>query len=361
VERQGELLGNRAAVGRVAIADRSKPVAVWLFATAFVVFGLVVVGGATRLTGSGLSITEWKPIMGVVPPLSAADWESAFAKYRQTTQYHDLNQGMSLAGFQAIYWWEWTHRLLGRLVGVVFAGPLIGFLALGQVPRRLIWRVVGLLGLGGLQGLVGWWMVVSGLEGRVAVAPERLAVHLGLALLLFVALIWTGLEAWFGRGQPAAHRGWRRAATGLAALVYLQCLLGALVAGNQAGLVDNDWPLMDGRLLPSDYWVGGLWRSLLHGQAAVQFNHRLVAYAVVVLAVGLAGVAAFRGQFLSKAQREVALAVGALVAAQAALGIATLMARAPLPLSQAHQALATIVLAAAAIQAWRANRSARVL
>ena len=343
-------------VARTSDPDRSRSVAIWLFATALIVFGLVMVGGATRLTGSGLSITEWKPIMGVVPPLTAADWQSAFAKYQRTTQYRDLNEGMSLAGFQAIYWWEWTHRFLARLVGVAFAGPLIAFLALGQIPRRLIWRVIVLLGLGGLQGLVGWWMVVSGLEGRVAVAPERLAVHLGLALLLFVALIWTGLEAWFGPGEPPRRTAWRPAAAILAGLVYLQCLLGALVAGNQAGLVDNDWPLMNGRLFPSDYSAGGPWRTLLHSQAAVQFNHRAVAYAAAAFAVGLAA-SALGSKLLTKAQRVVALSVAALVLAQAALGIATLMARAPFSLSQAHQALATIVLAAVAIQAWRAQRA----
>jgi heme a synthase len=339
--------------------DRLKLVAIWLFATAAVVFGLVVVGGATRLTGSGLSITEWKPLMGVIPPLGDHAWAVEFQKYQATTQYKDINSGMSLAAFKSIFWWEWTHRLLGRLVGVVFAGPLLAFLALRRIPSRLVVRCFILLGLGGLQGLVGWWMVESGLEGRVAVAPERLATHLGLALILYAALIWTGLEAWSGP-PPAAHARrasiWRWAAPLLAVLVYVQCLLGALVAGNQAGLVDNDWPLMNGRVFPSDYWIGGALQSLLHSQAAVQFNHRLMGYTVAVLALGLA-VAAWRAREIADHMRTLVFAVAALVVAQAALGIMTLIARAPLPLSQMHQALATIVLGAAVILAWRGRRA----
>src|ERR1700760_3342628 len=162
-------------------SDRSRPVAIWLFATAFLVLCMVVVGGATRLTGSGLSITEWKPVTGVIPPLSQHGWMDEFQKYQRIPQYQFVNRGMTLAAFKGIYWWEWTHRLLGRLLGVVFALPLIVFVVLRRLPRRLIWRVVVLFFLGGLQGLVGWWMVKSGLEARVTVAPERLATHLGLA------------------------------------------------------------------------------------------------------------------------------------------------------------------------------------
>jgi cytochrome c oxidase assembly protein subunit 15 len=341
-------------VARDVASDRSRPVALWLFATALVVFALVIVGGATRLTGSGLSITEWKPIMGVIPPLSDAAWQDAFHKYQQTTQYRYVNAGMSLAAFQGIYWWEWTHRLLGRLVGVVFAGPLIAFFALRMIPRRLIAPVIVLLALGALQGLVGWLMVVSGLEGRVTVAPEALAIHLGLALLLFAALIWTGLEAWFGPGRPPAPTAWRALTAAFAGLVYLQCLLGALVAGNQAGLVDNDWPLMNGRLFPSDYWSEG-WDSLLRSQAAVQFDHRLVAYVIVALALALE-LGAIRSRGLSPSARILAILAGGLALFQAALGIMTLIGHAPLALSQLHQAWAVMLLAAAAAQAWRARR-----
>lgn len=181
--------------------DQNRAVAIWLFACAVLVFAMVVVGGVTRLTGSGLSITEWKPIMGALPPMNAADWNAAFEKYRTIPQYAQVNAGMSLAEFQGIFWWEWAHRLLGRLIGAAFALPFAVFLILRQMPRRLVVRCAVLLALGGLQGLIGWWMVSSGLSERVDVAPERLAVHLGLALLIFMGLIWTGLEAWNGESH----------------------------------------------------------------------------------------------------------------------------------------------------------------
>jgi cytochrome c oxidase assembly protein subunit 15 len=318
---------------------------------------MVVVGGATRLTGSGLSITQWKPISGALPPLSDAAWADAFRRYQQIPQYQLVNRGMSLAEFRTIFWWEWTHRLIGRLVGVIFAGPLIAFLALRMIPRRLILPSLGLFALGGLQGVVGWWMVKSGLEARVSVAPERLAIHLGLALFLFAALIWTALEAWAG----AERRGrrptpWALAAGTIAVVAYVQCLLGALVAGNQAGLVDNDWPLMRGRIFPQDYWAGSWAQTLLHSQAAVQFNHRLVAYGLFVLALGTGLAAAFAPR-ASGAIRALAIVVAVLVAAQAGLGVATLINAAPLPLAIAHQAGAAIVLAMAVGFAWRARRT----
>jgi cytochrome c oxidase assembly protein subunit 15 len=338
--------------------DRARPVAIWLFLVAALVFAMVVVGGATRLTGSGLSITEWKPIVGAIPPLNDAAWADAFAKYKQIPQYQLVNKGMSLAAFKGIFWWEWTHRLIGRLLGVAFAAPLIAFLALRWLPPRLIWRVLVLFALGGLQGLVGWWMVKSGLAARVTVAPERLATHLGLALLLYAALIWTGLEAWDGsrRRGGIVRTPWWPAAAAIAVLAYLQCLLGALVAGNQAGLVDNDWPLMNGRLFPDDYWLGGLWRTLLHSRAAVQFNHRLMAYTLFAVAVGTA-IAAVRSAETSGWIKGLAIVVGVLVTAQACLGIATLMALAPLSLSLAHQIGATVVLGVAVAFAWRARRA----
>jgi cytochrome c oxidase assembly protein subunit 15 len=338
-------------------SDRSRPVAIWLFAVAALVFAMVVVGGATRLTGSGLSITEWKPIMGVIPPLSDAAWADAFAKYQKIPQYQLVNRGMSLDAFKTIFWWEWSHRLLGRMLGVVFAGPMIAFLALRMLPQRLIWRVLALFFLGGLQGFVGWWMVKSGLEARVTVAPERLATHLGLALLLYCALIWTALEAWAGsrRSGQARATPWAPVAMLIAILVYLQSLMGALVAGNQAGLVDNDWPMMRGRLFPVDYWAGGLFRTLLHSQAAVQFNHRIMAYGLFVLAVGTA-IGAGRDIRASGPVRGLAIALGVLVTAQASLGIVTLMSMVPVGLGIAHQAGAAIVLGAASAFAWRARR-----
>jgi heme a synthase len=337
-------------------SDRSRPVAIWLFCVAALVFGMVILGGATRLTGSGLSITEWKPISGTIPPLNHAAWMAEFQNYQRIPQYRYINAGMSLEAFKGIYWWEWAHRLLGRVVGVVFAVPFLVFLALRSLSARMIWRCLVLFALGGLQGLVGWWMVASGLEGRVSVAPERLATHLGLALILYGALIWTGLEAWSGASRPAAYRSrWPLAALVLMGLVYLQCLLGALVAGNQAGLVYNDWPLMNGALFPKAYWSEGPWRSLIHSQAAVQFDHRLVAYILFAAAV-TAAVFAVRTRRLATQTRLLVVAVAGLVFFQALLGVITLMVRAPLGLSAAHQALATIVLGVAVVLAWRARR-----
>jgi len=336
-------------------SDRSRPVAIWLLVVAFLVLAMVVVGGATRLTGSGLSITEWKPVTGAVPPLSQADWEQAFAAYRTIPQYSQLNAGMSLAQFQAIYWWEWAHRLLGRLVGAVFLIPFIVFLFRREVPRRLIWRCAGLFVLGGLQGAIGWWMVASGLDHRISVAPERLAVHLGLAFALFGALIWTSLDADAGGARQTLPSPWGRIAAGLLGLIYLQILLGALVAGADAGLVYNDWPLMNGRLFPQDYAGPSLWATLAHSQAAVQFHHRLGAYVVLVAAVACA-VGAARSAYLAPAAKLLAVALAGAVVLQATLGIATLMTAVPLALGLLHQLMAALTLAIAVAFAWRVRR-----
>jgi heme a synthase len=337
-------------------SQRSRPAAIWLVAVAALVLALVVVGGATRVTGSGLSITQWKPVSGVIPPLSHAAWEHVFRLYRATPQYQLLNHGMTLAQFQTIYWWEWAHRLLGRLVGLAFFAPFVVLVALRRLPRRLIWRCVLLLALGGLQGLIGWWMVKSGLEARTSVAPERLAAHLGLALLLFAALVWTALEAWLGppeEGVRVRSPGWVWASASFLAAVFLQCLLGALVAGNHAGLVDADWPLMAGRAFPVDYWRDSLWVSLVHSPPAVQFNHRVLAYGL--LAAGLAmAAAALRHNVLP--MRFPTLGLAGLLLVQVGLGVATLILTIPLALAMAHQLTAVALLGGATMLAWRALR-----
>ncbi len=358
------------ALSRASVAEplgaglegRSRPVAVWLFTVAAFVYAMVVVGGATRLTGSGLSITEWKPLAGALPPLSAHAWAELFAKYRATSQYRLINQGISLGEFQVLFWWEWAHRLLGRTVGMVFAVPLATFIVLRAIPRRLVGRCVLLLALGGLQGLVGWWMVESGLEGRAAVAPERLAVHLGLALALLAALVWTALDAWAGDPpKPASGLRAGLAASALfAAGVFVQCLMGALVAGNGGGRVDIDWPLMDGRLVPGDYWQGGLWATVAHGRAAGQFDHRLFAY--LLLAGGIA-LLVHRLRNRNGSRREVlltALCVGLLLL-QAVLGVATLLTGDPLGLALAHQANAALLLSLAVALAWRSKRDSGIM
>jgi cytochrome c oxidase assembly protein subunit 15 len=336
-------------------SDRSKPVAIWLFVVAAMVLAMVIVGGATRLTDSGLSITEWKPVTGAIPPLSETDWQAEFARYRQIPQYSQLNAGMSLSDFKSIYWWEWSHRLLGRLLGVVFFVPFVVFALRRQLPRRLFLRLGGIFVLGGLQGLVGWWMVASGLSHRLSVAPERLMVHLGLAFALLGVLLWTAFDAWAGAARQTLPSPWGRRAAWLLGLVYVQVLLGALVAGNDAGLVYNDWPLMNGALVPDDYTGAGLWATLAHSQGAVQLHHRLVAYLLTVVAVGL-GVAAWRSSYLARESKLLCVAVAGAVVAQAVLGIATLMLRAPVSLSIIHQLAAALVLTLAVAFAWRVRR-----
>jgi cytochrome c oxidase assembly protein subunit 15 len=337
--------------------ERSRSVAIWLFAVALLVFGMVIVGGATRLTGSGLSITEWKPIMGAIPPLTHRAWLDAFAKYQAIPQYRLLNRGMSLDQFKFIFGWEWTHRLLGRLIGVIFFLPLVVFLVMRRLPRRLVWRCWLLLALGGLQGFVGWWMVASGLVDRLSVAPERLATHLGLALIIYCFAVWTGLEAWFGRGHAASGQDtrWRGWAVALAALIFFQILLGALVAGNHAGLIYNDWPLMNGQVFPSAYAHGGLWSTLAHSQAAVQFNHRLAAYLIFVAALGFAFAVAMSRR-LPIQVKALAGVLACVVTLQVGLGVATLMMVAPLDMSLAHQIWAVVVLTTALTLAWRIRR-----
>jgi cytochrome c oxidase assembly protein subunit 15 len=240
-------------------------------------------------------------------------------------------------------------------VGVAFAVPFLVFLWKRMMPARLIWRCVVLFALGGLQGVVGWWMVYSGLADRVEVAPERLTVHLGLALVLFCLLIWTGLEAWAGPKRPFKRDAWSAAAMGLLVLVFLQILLGGLVAGNRAGLIYNDWPFFAGRLWPSDYVTGDLRQTLLHSLAAVQANHRVTAYLLFALA-WITAVRALQSRYLPRTLGSLALILAVLVTAQAALGIGTLMMQVPLGLALAHQLTAAVVLAVAVGFAWRTRR-----
>jgi len=335
--------------------DRSRAVAIWLFAVAALVTAMVVVGGATRLTGSGLSITEWKPIKGVIPPLNLAEWQAEFARYQAIPQYQQLNRGMSLVQFQSIFWWEWSHRLLGRLLGVAFFVPFVWFAVRREISRRMAWRLAVLFALGGLQGLVGWWMVASGLEGRLYVAPERLMIHLGLAFALLGALVWTALDAWAGWARQTLPSPWGGRALGLVALIYVQVLLGALVAGNHAGLVYNDFPLMGGRLVPEDYSGHGLWATLAHSQGAVQLHHRLMAYLVLIVALAMAWTAA-RSTYLARESKTMGWVVAGAVVVQATLGIATLMTAVPFALGMAHQVMAAITFSLAVAFAWRVRR-----
>jgi cytochrome c oxidase assembly protein subunit 15 len=336
-------------------SNRSRPVAIWLFAVAALVLAMVVVGGSTRLTGSGLSITEWKPVTGAIPPLSDSRWEEEFTRYRNIPQYQQLNRGMTLSEFKGIYWWEWSHRLLGRLVGLVFFVPFVVFMIRREIPRRLLLRLGGLFVLGGLQGLVGWWMVASGLVHRLYVAPERLMIHLGLAFALLGALVWTALDAWAGGARQTLPSPWGRRGLWLTGLIFFQVLLGALVAGNHAGLIYNDWPLMNGSFFPADYAGPGFWATVAHSQGAVQLHHRLVAYLVTALAIAF-GVAAWRSDYLARDAKLLALAVTGAVLFQALLGIVTLMAVGPIGLGVAHQVMAAVTLCLAVAFSWRVRR-----
>jgi cytochrome c oxidase assembly protein subunit 15 len=337
-------------MNRYASPQRSPAIAAWLFVLAAMVFLMVLVGGLTRLTHSGLSITEWKPLKGVIPPLNAQEWAREFGHYQQIPQYQQINHGMGLAAFKGIYWWEWWHRFLGRLLGLAFVIPLVWFAALRQLPKRILWRCAVLLALFGLQAFIGWWMVSSGLSKLTSVAPERLAIHLGAALLLFVALIWTALEALSGPERVRASRPWVVAAWALLVLAYVQSLLGALVAGNHAGLIYNDWPMMNHKLVGPIVWKGGALHAFLHDAALVQFDHRLVAYLLLTVAT-LYGVLLLRARMPEGMKLGVGVLLG-LVWLQAGLGIATLMAGVPLWLAVMHQIGAVAVLTATTVNLW---------
>jgi cytochrome c oxidase assembly protein subunit 15 len=262
---------------------------------------------------------------------------------------------MSLAEFKTIYWWEWAHRFLGRLVGLVYALPFVYFLARREIPKRLILRCVGLLALGGLQGAIGWWMVASGLADRVSVAPERLMVHLGLAFILFSALIWTALDAWRGEARQPLPSPWSALGLGLMGLIFLQILLGALVAGNDAGLVYNDWPLMNGTLFPRDYAGDSIWGTLAHSQGAVQLHHRLGGYILTIVVIWMA-ISARRTNYVPPPAKRLMMATTHATLLQAVLGIATLMLAVPLWLGMLHQLMAAVVLGLATAFAWRIRR-----
>jgi cytochrome c oxidase assembly protein subunit 15 len=317
---------------------------------AVLVAAMVTLGGLTRLTGSGLSITEWKPVTGIIPPLTLDTWQTAFEKYQQIPQYRFQNHEMSLAQFQTIFWWEWTHRLLGRLLAIVFLLPFAIFAATGAIVRRDSPRMLLLFALGGLQGAVGWWMVESGLETRVSVSQYRLAIHLGVALLLFGALLWSAFDYLREpRSSAQAIRARDTIATlswSLVVLVTIQMLLGAIAAGLHAGLIYNTWPSMDGRVFPEGAFVlQPQWRNFFENPGLAQFDHRIVAY--IVAAAALAFWIGVRRTPAPPALRTGSNAFLALVLVQIALGIFTLLNQAPLALAALHQATAVALLAAA--------------
>lgn len=327
--------------------ERQNLIAYWLFFMCALVALMVVVGGATRLTDSGLSITEWKPITGAVPPLSHEAWLSEFEKYKQIPEYEIVNQGMSLADFKVIYWWEWGHRFLGRLIGVAFVVPLIIFAVNGWVERRLGIKLFGLLILGGAQGALGWYMVQSGLSDRVDVSQYRLAAHLGLAVILFAALYWTALDL-----SHKEHSDRRLNKLGVGALylslgVFGQIILGAFVAGLRAGKTYTTWPLMDGQFFPDAYFSATpALADMFETIAAVQFNHRIGAYILAALGVWYFFAAGkVTGSDAQQSKFRGQLVLGA-IGVQIILGISTLILATPLSLGLLHQLGALGVLCA---------------
>lgn len=327
----------------------------WLYLVLLVLLALVLVGGATRLTNSGLSITEWKPIHGVIPPLNEAEWQEEFAKYQQIPEYQQINKGMGLEAFKSIFWWEWAHRLLARGVGFLFAIPLLAFWATGRLERGLGPKLAGVLALGALQGAVGWWMVASGLVERTDVSQYRLATHLTIAAVIFAATMVVARGLAPHSDAPATDRT-RRIAGLIMLMVLVQIYLGGLVAGLDAGLSYTTWPLMDGALIPGDLFaIDPAWRNLFENPKTVQFLHRLGAY--LLLALTLWHMIAARRADPGTTHARRALILFHLVLLQAVVGITTLLLQVPLHGALAHQGMALIVLGFAAAH-WQGARGA---
>jgi cytochrome c oxidase assembly protein subunit 15 len=332
--------------GRAGAERDARAVAVWLLVCCAMIFAMVVIGGITRLTWSGLSITEWQPVTGIVPPLSAADWTVEFDKYQQTPQYKLLNAGMALGDFKTIFLWEYVHRLWGRLIGFVYLLPFVYFLWRGRIPRRLAWPLAGIFALGFAQGALGWYMVESGLADRIEVSQYRLTAHLALALVIYAATLWTALGLLENPSSGASRI--RRGAEIVLGLVGLTIVAGGFVAGLNAGLVYNTFPLMGGRLVPADYaQLAPFVRNWFENVAAVQFDHRMLAMTTIVSVIAL-WQAGRRDTLPLPAQRALH-ALLAIAVLQLSLGISTLLLVVPIPLAAAHQAGAVLLLSAAIV------------
>lgn len=328
---------------------------IWLMICCLVLLALVVVGGATRLTGSGLSMVDWQPVTGFIPPMNEEAWMREFDAYRQSPEYQKVNVGMSLDDFKVIYWWEFGHRLLARALGLIFALPLIAFWWRGMIPRRLRWPLVGLFALGALQGYMGWYMVQSGLVDIPRVSPYRLAIHLTLALIIYAIMFRMALGLLWPAPSREVASPWRRWTIALLALVAVTIVSGAFVAGLKAGLVYNTFPLMAGRWIPEGLLgLEPVWRNFFENTATVQFTHRLLA----LTTLALAAIAWFRVR-RGETDPGVRIAFHALLTvalAQAALGIATLLLYVPVTLGTFHQGMAVVLLSAALFADYRASR-----
>lgn len=327
-----------------------RAIAWWLIGVAALVFIMVVVGGLTRLTESGLSITEWKPVTGALPPMSEEHWQQEFDLYKRIPQYEIMNKGMTLHEFKTIYWWEWSHRFLGRLIGLAFFVPFVFFVATRRVERALVPRLIFLFVLGGMQGVLGWWMVMSGLVDRTEVSQYRLAAHLGLATLIYGALIWTALDLFNGKSTRLLS-GLAKAAAAILALVLVQTILGAFVAGIRAGLIYNTWPLMAGAFIPDGLLaMKPVWHNFFESHLTVQFQHRMTAYLLLLCVVW---------HWWAARKTAAASSAGWLLLAvlgQALLGIWTVLWVVPIPLGALHQAGAMVVFGVAV---WHVHRLAQ--
>jgi cytochrome c oxidase assembly protein subunit 15 len=334
-----------------------RSVRIWLGIVAAMIVAMVLVGGATRLTESGLSIVEWKPVTGTIPPLSAQAWNEAFEAYKVIPQYQQINRGMSLDEFKAIFWWEWSHRFLGRAIGAAFLLPFLFFLWRGSLPEQLKGRLWLIFALGALQGAIGWWMVASGLSGRTEVSQYRLAVHLLLALAIYALIVWTLVRTTFARARVPASPMLRRAVNIMAVVVVLQIYFGALVAGLRAGRLYNTWPDIDGSFIPSAarlFFEQPWWRNFFDNTLTVQFTHRMLAYLLVAYTFWhVAHVLTIRAD--ARVIRG-ALLIAVVTALQAVLGVLTLLHAVPIDLALTHQAGAIAVLTLVLLQAERMSR-----
>jgi cytochrome c oxidase assembly protein subunit 15 len=323
-------------------APRPRAIERWLLFVACLVFAMVVVGGITRLTESGLSIVHWDPLAGAIPPLGDAAWQQAFEQYKASPQYLQVNSGMTLADFKSIYFWEFVHRLLARLIGLAFALPLLFFWWKRAIPRGYGWKLGGILALGALQGVIGWWMVASGLVDRPEVSHIRLAIHLLTALLIFAAMLWVaGDMRGLARSPEAPPARMPLLGIWVLSALFLQFMFGAYVAGLDAGEQFNTWPLMQGELYPSGYeWMQPALRNFVDNPITVQFVHRWLAWLVAILAVWLGVKAWLRGRRI-----EAGMVIGA-VALQINLGILTLLSGVQIDIAVSHQGMAVLLLGA---------------
>jgi cytochrome c oxidase assembly protein subunit 15 len=341
------IIHSAPAAARTASLDLRPAVRFWLVAVGGLVFLMVLVGGATRLTESGLSITQWKPVTGVFPPLTGAEWQAEFDRYKQIPQFARLNPDMTLDGFKTVFWREWGHRLLARVIGAAFILPGLWFWWTGAFKGALGRQVAVATGLLALEPVVGWWMVTSGLSERTEVAQERLALHLMIAAATFGGLIYAAVGLGTGPKASTALRGFVVSARIFAALVFCQLGLGALVAGLRAGLIYNTWPLMGSSLVPGEAFRPNPLQAIFGDAATAQFDHRMIGYSVVAFAIVQAIAAARAAPGSPLASRAVFLAAVALL--QVALGIATLLALVPIELALSHQALALALFGLAVV------------